>query len=106
MCGVEVTFDAHADSVEQRIKVHPDKNDPFSRGSMCPKAAALGPLHYDRSKLRQPVKKVGDDWQPISWQEAYDTVSEKIIAIRARTKNLLRFFSENSEKFLSTKKTL
>ena len=82
MCGVEVTFDADAENDEQRIKVHPDKNDPFSRGSMCPKAAALGPLHYDPSKLRQPVKKVGDDWQPISWQEAYRTVSEKIIAIR------------------------
>ena len=82
MCGVEISYEPLADSFDKKIKVKPDKNDPFSRGSMCPKAAALGALHFDPEKLRQPVKKVGQQWQKISWQEAYDTIEEKIKSIR------------------------
>ncbi len=83
MCGVVVSHDPTAEDENKKIKVRPDKDDPFSKGSMCPKAPALGPLHYDPSKLRQPVKKVGDDWQDISWKEAYDTVEGNIKAIRS-----------------------
>ena len=46
MCGVEVKYDPDAIG-EKQISVTPDKLDPFSRGSMCPKAPVLGPLHYD-----------------------------------------------------------
>ena len=82
MCGVNVTYDPSADLDENKIKITPDKNDPFSKGSMCPKAAALGPIHYDSSRLRKPVKKVGNDWQEISWNEAYDTIEKNIKNIR------------------------
>ena len=82
MCGVVVTYDPSVDLDEKRIKVIPDKHDPFSKGSMCPKAPALGPLHFDSSKLRNPVKRIGVDWQEISWEEAYETVERKIKGIR------------------------
>jgi len=79
---VRVSYNPEAETDETLIKVQPDKLDPFSRGSMCPKAAALGPLHYDPDKLRQPVKKVNGGWQEIPWEEAYTTVSKNLIAIR------------------------
>lgn len=82
MCGVTVSYDPLADNDARKIKITPDKNDPFSKGSMCPKAAALGAIHYDPSRLKRPVKRVGDDWQEISWQEAYDTIETKIKGIR------------------------
>ena len=84
MCGVKVTFDPMEVIDEKKIKVTPDKGDPFSKGSMCPKAAALGALHYDPSRLTRPVKKVGSDWLEISWEEAYDTIETKLKAIRDR----------------------
>lgn len=84
MCGVTVRYDALADNDARKIKVTPDKDDPFSRGGMCPKAAAFGALHYDPSRLKKPVKKVGDDWQEISWEEAYDTIETKIKGIRSQ----------------------
>ncbi len=84
MCGVTVSYDPSVDNDEKKIKVVPDKHDPFSKGSMCPKAPALGALHFDTSKLRKPVKRMGDDWQEISWEEAYETVEVKIKLIRDR----------------------
>ena len=49
---------------------------------MCPKASALGPLHFDSDKLRKPLRKTGDGWREISWQDAYRMVEENIKAVR------------------------
>ena len=72
MCGISVTVDG------DRLAIKPDPEDPFSKGSMCPKAPALATLHNDPDRLRYPVKKVGDDWEKISWDEAYDLVETGI----------------------------
>ena len=84
MCGVEVTYDPHASDVSKKITVKPDLKDPFSKGSMCPKAPVLGPLHFDQSRLKQPVKRSRDGWAQISWEEAYDTIEEKLKSIRSQ----------------------
>ncbi len=87
MCGVSVDYDPKAATPEAVFKVRPDKDDTFSKGSMCPKAAALGPLFMDPSRLKYPVKKVLDnrgeiEWQRISWDEAYQTVADNLIKIK------------------------
>ena len=82
MCGIEVTFDPNKDG-EKSVTVKPDKLDPFSKGSMCPKAPALVPLHFDENRLKYPVKRVGDDWEQISWPEAYDTIEREFGKLRA-----------------------
>ena len=94
MCGVEVSLKANAKSIsEDNIRILPDKNDPFSKGSMCPKAAALTPLYFDPEKLQYPVKRVRnngstrdtcDEWQQITWDEAYSTVIDSIKAIQQK----------------------
>ena len=71
MCGIEVQLTHHDDANEPDINVTPDKNDPFSKGSMCPKAPVLSALQSDPDRLRYPVKRVGTDWVEISWAEAY-----------------------------------
>ncbi|MEP6342107.1 MAG: molybdopterin-dependent oxidoreductase [Maricaulaceae bacterium] len=81
MCGVTVSYDPEAKG-EKQIAVKPDKLDPFSRGSMCPKAPVLGPLHFDKNRLKYPVKRVGDKWEKISWPEAYDMVEREFKALR------------------------
>ena len=87
MCGVSVDFIPDAETPEGKFRVRPDKNDTFSKGSMCPKASSLGPLYLDPNRLKYPVKKVINDageidWQQITWQDAYTTVSENLIAVR------------------------
>jgi len=84
MCGVMITYNPNAINHDKKIIVRPDANDPFSKGSMCPKALALGPLHYDPSRLRKPVKKVRGEWVNITWDEAYSTIEENIKSIRAK----------------------
>lgn len=42
MCGIEVKHDG-----AKVLSIKGDKNDPFSKGYICPKATALQDLHED-----------------------------------------------------------
>ena len=78
MCGVVIE---HQDG--KILSIKGDKNDPLSRGHICPKAVALQDLHEDPDRLRRPVKRVGREWVEISWEEAYATIEENVKRIRA-----------------------
>ena len=77
MCGVVIEHEGG-----QILSIKGDKDDPFSRGHICPKAVALKDLHEDPDRLRRPVKRVGSDWVEISWEEAYGTVERELTRIR------------------------
>lgn len=77
MCGVVVSV---RDGVIESIKG--DDNDPFSQGHICPKAVALKDLHEDPDRLKQPMRRTGDGWQPISWDDAFDLAAERLHLIR------------------------
>ena len=49
-CGIEVR---HEDG--QILSIKGDKDDPFSKGYICPKATALQDLHEDPDRLRLPM---------------------------------------------------
>ncbi len=66
------------------IVVKPDPDDPFSKGSMCPKAPALGALYADPDRLRYPVIKSGDDWVQTSYEDAFQLVASKLNAVLAK----------------------
>ena len=76
LCGVEVTI-----TNEEVVSVRGDKNDPFSRGHVCPKAVALKDLHTDPDRLRRPMRKVDGQWQECSWDEAFQTVATELARI-------------------------
>lgn len=78
ICGLVIETDG--DSV---VSIKGDKNDPLSRGHICPKAVALQDIHEDPDRLRAPVKRILDDegnssWQEISWDEALDTTAARL----------------------------
>ncbi len=79
MCGIEITVQ---DGEIQSIKG--DKDDPFSRGFVCPKATALQDIYEDPDRLKHPVRKTADGWQQISWKEAFDLVEQKIKGIQEK----------------------
>jgi len=76
MCGVVL-------EIEDRniLSVQGDPQDVHSKGHICPKALALKDLHEDPDRLRSPVRRVGERWEAISWQEAFDEIETRIRAI-------------------------
>ena len=77
LCGVVIAHDG-----ERILSIKGDRDDPLSRGHICPKAVALQDLQNDPDRLRQPMKRVGSDWLPISWEQAYDEVEARLKAVR------------------------
>ena len=60
-----------------------DRDDPFSRGHICPKAAALQDVHSDPDRLRHPVRRMGDgSWKRLSWDEALDEVGNQLRTVQ------------------------
>lgn len=78
ICGIEITS-----AGEQRLHIRGDKDDPFSRGYICPKAVALQDLHYDKDRLKHPVRRTAGGWERISWNEAFNEVAQNLKRIRA-----------------------
>lgn len=74
-CGLLLTIE---DGRVTGARGNPD--DPLSRGHICPKGVAIGDIHADPDRLRRPVRRTGDTWTEISWDEAFDLVADKIAA--------------------------
>jgi anaerobic selenocysteine-containing dehydrogenase len=81
-CGLAVEVED-----ESIVAVRGDKNDPFSRGYICPKAYGLKELYHDSDRLRRPVRRRGREWEEITWEQAYDEVASRLIALRERYGN-------------------
>ncbi len=76
-CGIEVT-------VERGLvtSIRGDRDDPFSRGYICPKAAALKDVHEDPDRLRRPVCRDGAAWREVDWDTALGLVARGVGAVR------------------------
>ena len=80
MCGIEIKYQG-----KEILSIKGDKKDPLSQGHICPKAVALQDFHKDKDRLKAPIKKMANgEWEEISWEEAIDTVVEKIQTIQAK----------------------
>jgi anaerobic selenocysteine-containing dehydrogenase len=78
-CGIEV----HVQD-DRVVSIRGDKEDPFSRGYICPKAHGLKGIEEDPDRLREPVKRVATGWERISWDEAYRLAIEGLSNVRAK----------------------
>ncbi len=82
MCGLEITTENGTIN-----SIVGDKKDPLSRGHICPKALAYKDLHEDPDRLKFPLKKTGDGWEKISWENAFDEVANKLVSIQGKYGN-------------------
>lgn len=70
------------------VKVEGNKTLPFSDGRLCVKGAALKQAIYSPDRLLYPLKRVGKrgegKFERITWEEALDTIAEKMKETKAR----------------------
>jgi anaerobic selenocysteine-containing dehydrogenase len=78
-CGVAVEVEG-----DRVVSVRGDDADPFSKGYICPKGTALADLHHDPDRLRKPMRRDGDQWREMEWDEAIDLVATRLRDVRAR----------------------
>ena len=91
ICGIEIKHEGG-----KVLSIAGDKNDPFSRGHICPKALALKDIYEDENRLKRPVKRIGDAWQEISWNEAFDEIAARIGEIQTKYgRNAVAVFQGN-----------
>ena len=91
ICGLEIKTQG-----DQVLSIKGDKNDPLSRGYICPKGTAMEDIYTDPDRLRKPVKRQADGWAEISWEEAFDTVAEKLVAVQEQHgQNAVAFYAGN-----------
>jgi anaerobic selenocysteine-containing dehydrogenase len=81
-CGLAIEVERNA-----IVSVRGDKEDPFSRGFICPKAYGLKELYHDPDRLRQPVRRTTNGWEKISWDEAYKEAASRLLTIREKYGN-------------------
>lgn len=83
-CGLELTV---RDGRVTRIRG--DRDNPFSRGYLCPKGSVLHRLHEDPDRLRRPLVRRGDDpatatWEEVGWEEAFAEVERRLVPVLER----------------------
>ncbi|WP_024333200.1 molybdopterin-dependent oxidoreductase [Desulfotignum balticum] len=68
------------------IKVEGDPDHPWNQGRLCSRCLSMTQYMYHPDRLKTPLKRVGKKGEgkftPISWDEAFDLIEEKMKKIR------------------------
>jgi anaerobic selenocysteine-containing dehydrogenase len=78
MCGLAVTIQDG-----QATRIEGDRDDPFSRGHVCPKAVALEDIRLDPDRVREPCVREpgGEGWQNVDWPHALDAAADSLASV-------------------------
>jgi anaerobic selenocysteine-containing dehydrogenase len=60
------------------IKVHGDKDNPRSEGYVCRKGSNIAFHQHNADRLTHPLKRVGDSFEKISWDQAFSEIGERL----------------------------
>src|SRR5689334_6397932 len=66
------------------IRQEPVFDSPINLGAHCAKGASIREhgMTHDSHRLKYPMKLVGGKWQKVSWDQALNEVSQKLLAIK------------------------
>ena len=96
ICGLNIEVSHDHDGPARISAIKGDPDDPFSRGHICPKAVALQDIQNDPDRLRQPHRRVGEQWQAIGWDAAFALAAERLWAIQqAHGRNAVAVYQGN-----------
>lgn len=76
-CGMEVTVEDG-----KAVRVEGQSSHPLNKGRLCPKGGAAVEHLYHPDRLKYPLKKVNGEFQRISWDQAIEEISAKLMALK------------------------
>lgn len=76
-CGCRVTVEDG-----KAVKIRGLDSHPLNRGRLCPKGASALDVVYSPERLKRPLKRVGSDFQEISWDQALDEIAGRLNALK------------------------
>src|SRR5947207_3794224 len=62
-------------------RIRGDRDDPWSKGYICPKGSTLKQLHEDPDRLRRPVVKRDGQFVEVSWDEAFAEIEARLLPV-------------------------
>jgi anaerobic selenocysteine-containing dehydrogenase len=75
-CGLEVLVEDN-----RIVRVKGDKDNPRSKGYVCRKGVNIAHHQHHAQRLTHPLKRVGDTFKKISWDQATTEIAEKLRSI-------------------------
>ncbi|WP_299564896.1 molybdopterin oxidoreductase family protein [uncultured Sulfitobacter sp.] len=106
MCACRCGIDVHMKNGKVAY-IEGNRDHPVNKGVLCAKGSAGIMQHNAPSRLRTPMKRVGPrgsgEFEPISWEEAYDVAAGWLKPIRDTDPSKLAFFTgrDQSQSFTS-----
>jgi anaerobic selenocysteine-containing dehydrogenase len=79
ICGIDIALRGPAIQ-----SIRGDKDDPLSRGHICPKALALQDVHEDPDRLRHPLRRTARGWERVGWKEAFDEAAARLKEVQGK----------------------
>jgi anaerobic selenocysteine-containing dehydrogenase len=76
-CGMRVTVEDG-----RAVKVEGLEAHPLNKGQLCPKGEATLDNVYSASRLLHPMKRMGNGFEKISWDQALNEIAQKLLTLR------------------------
>ena len=78
-CGIKT----YVNSNGELVRVEGDENHPITNGRLCVRCLTIRDYVYNPDRVLYPMKRAREDrgknkWECITWDEAYDTIAEKV----------------------------
>ncbi len=64
--------------------LHPQKEHPVNRGTLCPKGATAWQVVHHPDRLEKPLIKRGGKFEQANWEEAYTLIASKFSKLKDR----------------------
>ena len=85
-CSVGCAIDAYVENGVW-VRQEPVFDSPINLGAHCAKGASVREhgITHDSHRLKYPMKLEGGKWKRVSWDQAYDDISKKMLDIRKQS---------------------
>lgn len=72
-CGLQVDVEDN-----RVVDIQPDREHVVSKGYACVKGTRYASTQHSPDRLLKPIKRVGSEWQDISWEQAIREIAAKL----------------------------